>query len=50
MLCYKSSKLNEHEKSYVFHDVELVSIILMSYHSGLRYLVDQTNLNARKAR
>jgi len=61
--CYKSRKLNKHEQNYVTHDLELTTIIhalkmwrhyllgrrfvLMSDHSGLRYLFDQPNLNAR---
>lgn len=61
---YKSRKLNEHEKNYVTHDLELAMIIhdlnmwrhyllgrrfiLMSDNSGLRYSFDQPNLNARK--
>jgi len=58
--------LNEHEQNYVTHDHELATIIhalkmwrhyllgrifiLMSDHSGLRYLFDQPNMNARQAR
>ena len=63
-MCYESQKLNEHEQNYPTHDLELAVIIhvlkmwrhyllgrrftLMSDHSGLRYLFDQSNLNARK--
>ena len=66
MVCYESLKLNEHEKNYSKHDLELVAIthalkmwrhyllgrwfVLMSGHIGLRYLFDQLNLNARQAR
>jgi len=53
----------EHDHSYVTHDLELATIIhtlnmlrhyllgrrfiLMSDHSGLRYLFDQLNMNVR---
>lgn len=63
---YESLKLNEHKKNYPTHDLELEAIIhalkmcshyiigrrflLMINHSGLRYLFDQLNLNARQAR
>jgi hypothetical protein len=63
---YEYRKLNEHEINYVTHDLELVSIVhalkmwrnyllgrrffLMTDHSGLRYLFDQTKFNARQAR
>ena len=56
VVCYESWKLNEHEKNYLTHDLELTSIIhalkmwrhyllgrrfvLMSDHIGLRYLFD----------
>lgn len=59
VICYKSRKLNEHEENYVTHDLELEVIIhasnmwihyllgrrfvIMSDHSGLRYLFDQKN-------
>ena len=59
-------KLNGHEQKYQMHDIELASIIhalktwrhyllcrrftLMSDQHGLRYLFDQLNMNARKAR
>ena len=58
--------MNEHDQNYPTHDHELETIILalmmwrhyllsrrftlMSDHSGLRYLFDQPNLNARKTR
>jgi hypothetical protein len=63
---YESRKLNEHEKLYVTHDLELPSIVhtlkmwrhyllgrifvLMTYHCGLKYLFDQPRLNFRQAR
>ena len=65
-MCYESRKLNEHEQNYLTHDLELAMIIhtlkmwrhcllgrsftLMSDHTGLRYLFDQSNLNARQAK
>ena len=58
--------MNKHEQNYVMHDIELVAIIhvlkmwrhyllsrrfiSMSDHSGLRYLFDQPNMNAKQAR
>ncbi len=66
VVCYVSRKLNEHEKNYVTHDLELEAIIhplktwrhyllgrrfiLLSDQSGLRYLFDQRNMNSRKIR
>jgi hypothetical protein len=63
--CYKSIKLNEHQINYVTHDLELDAILyalkmwrhyllgriflLITYHSGLRYLFDQPKLNDRQA-
>jgi hypothetical protein len=63
---YESRKLNEHEKCYVTHDLELTTIIhalkmwrhyllgrrvvLMTYHCGMKYLFDQPRLNSRQAR
>jgi len=54
VICYESQKLNEHEKNYLTHDIELAVIIhalnmwrhyllgrrfvLMSDHIGLKYL------------
>ena len=65
MVCYELQKLNEHEKNYPTHDLELAAIIhalkmwrhcilgrrftLMSVHNGLRYLFNQPNLNGRQA-
>ena len=58
--------MNDHDKDYVMHIIELESIIhalkmsihyllcrrfiLMSDHSGLRYLFAKTNMYSRKAR
>jgi hypothetical protein len=65
VICYESRKLNEHEVTYVTHDLELADIVhalkmwrhllgrkfvLMTDHCGLRYLFDQPKLNARQAR
>jgi hypothetical protein len=66
VICYESRKLSKHEINYVTHDLELASIVhalkmwrhyllgrrfvLMTDHSGMRYLFDQPKLNARKAR
>jgi hypothetical protein len=66
IICYGSKKLNEHEINYVTHDLELVAIVhalkmwrhyllgrrfvLMTNHSGLRYMFDQPKLNAIQAR
>jgi len=66
VVCYESHKLNEHEKNYLTHDLELAVIIhalktwrhylpgrrfvLMSDNIALRYLFDPSNLNARQAR
>jgi len=62
---YELRKLNEHEKNHVTHDLELAVIIhtlnmwrhyllgrrfvLMSYHSGMKYLFYQPNLNSMKS-
>jgi hypothetical protein len=66
VICDESKKLNEHEFNYVTHDMELATIVdslkmwrhyllgriflLMTDHSGLRYLFDQPKLNVRQAR
>eukprot|EP00253_Pinus_taeda_P030047 PITA_30047 len=66
VVCYELRKLNEHDRNYVAHHLELENIIhalkpwrhyllgkrfkLMSDHSGMRYLFDQPNLNAIQAR
>lgn len=63
---YESQKLNEHERNNPTCNLDLEMIIhalkkwrhyllgnmftLMSDHDGLRYLFNQLNLNARKAR
>jgi hypothetical protein len=66
VIFYESKTLSEHEINYVPHDLELDTIVyalkmwrnyllgrkfvLMTYHSGLRYLFDQPKLNVRQAR
>jgi hypothetical protein len=66
VICYESRKLKEHERHYATHDLELEAIVhaskmwmhyligkifeLMIYHSGLKYLLGQPNLNARQFR
>jgi hypothetical protein len=66
VICYESRKMKEHERNYVAHDLELATIIhalrkwrhyLMgrrfesrTNHNGLKYLFDQSTLNARKTR
>lgn len=63
MVCYESQKMNEHEKNYLTHDLQLATIIhalkmwrnylvgrrfvLMSDHTGLRYLLDPLNMNVQ---
>jgi hypothetical protein len=65
VIFYESIKLNEHEVNYVTHDMELAAIVhalkmwrhyllgrifvLMTGHSGLRYLFNQPKLNVRQA-
>lgn len=65
-VCYESRNLNEHERNYAMHDLELEIIIhelemwrhyllgrrfiLMTDHIGMRYLFNQPNLNSRKAK
>jgi hypothetical protein len=65
VICNESRILNENEVNYVTHDLELVAIVhalkmwrhyllgrifvLITYHSGLRYLLDQPKRNCRKA-
>ena len=64
VVCYESRKLKEHEKNYPTHDLELAAIVhalrkwrhylmgkrfeLRTDHNGLKYLFDQSTLNARK--
>jgi hypothetical protein len=66
VVCYESRKLKEHEKNYSTHDLELATIVhalrkwrhylmgkrfeLRIDHNGLKYLFDQSTLNARKIR
>jgi hypothetical protein len=66
VISYESIKLNDNEVNYVTYDMELDSImhalkmwrhyllgikfVLMTYHSGLRYLFDQPKLNLRQDR
>ena len=62
---YESEKLKEHEQNYSTHDLELASIIhalrmwrhylmgrkfLLTDNMSLKYLFDQSYLNARQAR
>ena len=65
VVCYGSIKLKDHEKNYATHDLELAAIVhalkmwrnylmgirfeLRTNHCGLKYLFDQSTLNARKA-
>ena len=64
IICYKSRKLKENERSYATHDLVLAAIVntlnkwrhylmgrrfeLRTDHNGLKYLFDQPTLNARK--
>ena len=66
VIAYESRKLKIHEKNYATYDLELASIIhalkmwkhrligrkfvLMTNNKGLKYLLDQPNINARQAR
>ena len=66
VICYESKKLKEHENNYATHDLELVVIVhtlkkwrhylmgrrfeLRKNHNGMKYLFDQSTLNARKIR
>jgi hypothetical protein len=63
VICYESRKMNEHEVNYVNHDMKLAAIVhslemwrhyllgmgflLMTDHSGLKYLFDQPKNNVR---
>ena len=65
-IAYESRKLKVHEKNYATYDLELAVVIhalkmwrhhligrkfvLMTDNKGLKYLLDQPNLNARQAR
>jgi hypothetical protein len=66
VICYESRKLKEHERNYATHDLELATIVhtlrkwrhylmgrrfeLRTNHNGLKYLFDQSTLNARQTR
>ena len=66
VIAYESRKLKIHEKNYATYDLELATVIhalkmwrhhligrkftLMTDNKGLKYLLDQPNLNARQAR
>ena len=66
IISYESRKLNIHVKNYVTYELELAVVIhalkmwrhhligrkfiLMMDNKGLKYLLDQPNLNARQAR
>ena len=66
VISYESRKLKVHEKNYATYDLELAAVthglkmwphhligrkfILMTDNKGLKYLLDQHNLNARQAR
>jgi hypothetical protein len=66
VVCYESRKLKEHEKNYATHDLELAAIVhtlrkwrhylmgkrfeLRTDHNSMKYLFDQSTLNARKIR
>ena len=66
VIAYESRKLKIHKKNYATYDLELTAVIhalkmwhhhlirrkfiLMTDNKGLKYLLDQPNLNARKAR
>jgi hypothetical protein len=65
IICYESWKLKEHEKNYVTHDLELAAVIhalkmwrhyimgrrflLLTDNSGVKYMFNQPDLNARQA-
>jgi hypothetical protein len=66
VICYKSRKLKEHERNYVTHDLELATVLhalkmwqhyimgrnflLLTDNSGVKYLFNQLELNARQAK
>ena len=66
VIAYESRKLKIHENNYATYDLELAVVIhalkmwchhligrkfiLMTDNKGLKYLLDQPNLNARKSR
>jgi hypothetical protein len=65
-ICYESRKLKEHKRNYVTRDLELAAVIhalkmwrhyimgieflLLTDNSGVKYLFNQPDLNARQAR
>jgi hypothetical protein len=66
VVCYESRKLEEHERHYATHDLELESMVhvlnmwrnyllgkmfeFWTYHRGLKYLFGQPTLNAKERR
>jgi hypothetical protein len=66
VVCYKCRQLKEHEINYVTHKLELEAIVhdlrmwrhylmgrkfeLTIDHSGIKYLIEQTTLNAKQTR
>jgi hypothetical protein len=66
VICYESQKLKEHDRNYVTHDLELAIVIhalkmwrhyimgrkflLLMDNSGVKYVFNQPDLNAREAR
>ena len=66
VISYESRNLKEHEQNYATHDLDLAAIIhalkmwrhylmvkkfeLRTDHYGLKYLLEQPNLNARQRR
>jgi hypothetical protein len=65
-ICYESRKLKDHEIHYSTHDFELAAMVhalrkwrhylmgkifkLRTDHNGLKYLFDQSTLNARQSK
>jgi hypothetical protein len=66
VICYESQKLKEHKGNYVTHDLELAAVIhalimwrhyimgrkflLLTDNSGVKYMFNQLDLNARQER
>jgi hypothetical protein len=66
VICYESRKMKDHEKNYETHDLYLAAIVhalrkwrhylmgkrfqLRTDHNSLKYLFDQSTLNARQSR
>jgi hypothetical protein len=66
VVCYELRKLEEHERIYATHELELTTIVhalnmwrhylmgkifeLRTNHSGMKYLFGQPNLNARQSK